>query len=350
MIDSINFVKPSYPVKFKGNEDVHSFEGEKEGMKTSTKVAIGTGLAALASVGIYLATKGKKGVGIIGKPELPEGLSHLDMDLFKQFGKFENGGKAILNGNPYTGTLYTKNGCEISYSNGVLTRSKSPEAVRYYDSNGRLYSIDHNYRLVGQTKQTVVERGADGTVTITRRPGGYDNRFMDARGGYLIPANERHEIITTIKPDGTVTRLTQNKERFVPGLQQKFTYDKLENLNTGRVQVTKKGVEFYENGGSFKRQRIVDGKKVTEQLNDKGEVIKYWTTQYNPKTGVYTRQEFGRNGVSIGITIVDKQGHNMLVESLGDYTLYCGNQVYNLGTSKDTVLEFIEAKGLPFEI
>ena len=106
MIDSINFVRPSYPVKFKGNEDVRSFEGEKEGMKTSTKVAIGAGLAALASVGIYLATKGKKGAGIIqiGKPKLPEGLSHLDMDLFKQFGKFEKG-KAILNGKPYTGNL-----------------------------------------------------------------------------------------------------------------------------------------------------------------------------------------------------------------------------------------------------
>lgn len=59
MINSINFVRPSYPVKFKGNEDVRSFDGEKQGMKTSTKLAIGTGLAALASVGIYLATKGK---------------------------------------------------------------------------------------------------------------------------------------------------------------------------------------------------------------------------------------------------------------------------------------------------
>lgn len=267
------------------------------------------------------------------------------MDLFKQYGKFEKG-KAILNGKPYTGKLYTKNGCEISYHNGVLTMSKSPKAVKSYDSNGQLYNIDHNYQLVGQTKQTMVIRDADGTVTITKRPGGYYNQFMDVKDGSFVPANERHDIITTIKPDGTVTRLTQNKEQYVPGLSQKFTYDKLENLNTGKVQVIKKGVKPYDDYSFSKQQRVVNGKKVTERLNDKGEVIKSWTTEYNPKTGVYTRN-ISKDGKSTGRIMVDKQG-NILEENLDRYSL--NGTENDLRMSKDEVLKLIKEKGLSFEI
>lgn len=122
-------------------------------IKTSTKVIIGTSLAALAAAGIYIATKGKKG--------LPKNISSLSE--FKNQGQLINGEAVLNNGTKYTGELKhsTKSGKEVvlKYENGKLVESnisntshtfkgdttKKPVTIQKkynYDQNGELQSVN----------------------------------------------------------------------------------------------------------------------------------------------------------------------------------------------------------------
>lgn len=262
---------------------------ETKGISTTTKVVVGTGLAALATVGMYMLTKGKASVGmkppVEMKPTLPEGLSHLDIDLFKQIGKFDKG-KAFVNGKGFTGKIYTKNGCELSYSDGCLYMSKAlgipkdqgvimqrmlaPRLVFekvYSNSGNKLRCIEH--KRPGNPYSVVIDRLSDGTRVSTKT---YDRNLS---------------VITTIKPNGEITRLTKGCKNYNTILQP-YTYDKLKYLNTGKVEVTKTGLlPRFDRPIEIKRHKIVDGKKVTEVLNKKGEVTKSWVTEYDPKNKVF---------------------------------------------------------------
>lgn len=333
-----------------------AFTSKESDNKTSNKAFLYAALTALAAGGIFIATRGKKG--------FPVNLSHLDMDLFKQFGKFEKG-KAVFYGKDFNGRIFTKNNCELIYSDGYLTKSIGPNGTKYYDK-GKLYRIDHNYRTVGAPKTTLVERQADGTRIITKMRGGFDNKYLDLdQYGTLLKGDKNHDIVTTIKPDGTVTRLTRNLETYAHGLEQKYTYDKLEHLNFGKRELIKKGVEssnYYHI--PMRQQKIVDGKKVTEELNQKGEVIKSWTTEFNPKNNVSSQIITEKGKVPITI-FRDKQGN--VLEKCGSgeniwYHFWNDNNpkmaqfstenpyAIAIGVSKEQILELIKKEGLPFEV
>ncbi len=340
-----------------------SFAAEE---RKGNKALLYTALAALAAGGIFIATRGKKMVkpNMPLKPNIPENLTHMDMDLFKQFGKFEKG-KAIFNGKEFTGSIYTKNGYELRYYGGRLSESKGPRGIKYY-SDGKLRAIEHNYYFVGDPKTTIVERHADGTRVITKKRGGYDNKYLDndINGNYK-QGDKNHDIVTTIKPDGTVTRLTRNLETYANGLEQKYTYDKLEHLNSGKRELIKKGVRstvsFHE---PMRQQRIVDGKKVTEELNEKGEVIESWITEFNPKNNV-SSQVFTEKGKVPRTIFRDKQG-NVLEKCGADentwYYFWNENKPNmgkystlnpygsGAGVSKEKILELIQKENLPFEV
>lgn len=332
--------------------------------KKGNKALLHTALFALAAGGVYIATRGKKTLVTQVKPNIPENLTHLDMDLFKQFGKFEKG-KAVFNGKDFTGSIFTKNNGELKYYNGLLQKAKTPNSVKYYH-DGKLYRIEHNYSTVGAPKTTLVERQADGTRIITKMRGGYDNKYLDLNEyGHLLKGDKNHDIVTTIKPDGTVTRLTRNLKTYARGLEQKYTYDKLEHLNSGKRELIKKGVEssnYYHT--PMRQQRIVDGKKITEELNEKGEVIKSWTTEFNPKNNVSSQIITEKGKVPITI-FRDKQGN--VLEKCGSgeniwYHFWNDNNPKmaqfstenpygaGLGVSKEKILELIQKENLPFEV
>lgn len=363
-------VTPNNVYSLKSNDI--NFQGKKseinqskdEGMGTFAKVMLGaTALAATAA--IYVATKGKVKAPL--KPEvstiLPQNLSHLDIDLFKKYGKFENG-KAIFNGKEFSGSIYTKNGGELTYSLGMLEKAKTPKATKYY-YKGELCSADHNYQFVGNIKQTKIDRLKDGTRVITKRRGGFDNKFLDEN----LPADKNHDIITTIKPDGTITRLTKNLEQ-KDKLGKKFTYDKIENLKTGEISLTKKKVEKNEYFdfcpySDIKRKVVIDGKKITQELNSEGKVIRQWTTEYNPKTGVSVQKiEYPPRPESTRYAVImsDKKGNVLEHTPTGLYTLK-GSKIDEIGRRmrpKDNpystmcdiekVREAIKELKLPFEI
>jgi len=332
----------------------------KKGISTTTKVVVGTGLAALAAVGMYMLTKGKGVKPPVGvKPTIPENLSHLDVDLFKQLGKFDKG-KATLAGKEFTGKIFTRNGCELTYSKGILQSSKSARATKTYH-NGKLRVINHNYTNVGGIKQTVVDRMSDGTRVITKRRGGYDGRFMDAdKYGNYIEGAMNHDIVTTIKPNGEVTRLSRNLENYKTKMQP-YAYDKLEHLNNGKIEVTKKGLLPKYDSTKIKQHKMVDGKKVTEELNEKGEVIRSWVTEFNPKNKV-SSQIITENGSQTTL-FRDKQGnvlkkagdgknafYSFWNENSKEFGQFSTKNPYNHGVSKEKIQEYIQKNGLPFEV
>ena len=121
-------------VNFKASEQIQA-KSQKEGLSTGAKWAIGLGLTALASYGIYYAlTKGRvKAPKPTPKPEnpIPE-IKEMAIDAFKRDGRFENG-KAILKDKnsayiiDYTGNITStgKDGSKVvmEYVDGILQKS-----------------------------------------------------------------------------------------------------------------------------------------------------------------------------------------------------------------------------------
>ena len=134
---SQNFNRPIANPQFRASQNVSKpIEAEeKQGMSPTAKWAIGIGLTALASYGIYYAlTKGRvKSPKPTPKPEnpVPE-IKEMAIDAFKRDGRFEKG-KAILKAKngaytiDYTGNITStgKDGSKVvmEYVDGVLQKS-----------------------------------------------------------------------------------------------------------------------------------------------------------------------------------------------------------------------------------
>ena len=113
---------------------------ENKGLSTGAKVAIGTGLVALASYGIYLATRGK----VKPKTTPPattnnpvQEIKELAVNTFKEAGnKFVKGKAVLADGTNYTGKIVSegKDGSKVvmEYLDGVLqksTKTKGTETI-----------------------------------------------------------------------------------------------------------------------------------------------------------------------------------------------------------------------------
>lgn len=117
-----------------------------------TTVVVGTGLAALAAIGIYIATRGKGSkifskdvTEVTQKPqEVTNAIKEMTVDAFKKAGNKFNKGKAVTNtGEAFTGniTRQTKDGKKIvlEYKNGVLNNSTK------YDGENVLSQKKYNF-------------------------------------------------------------------------------------------------------------------------------------------------------------------------------------------------------------
>ena len=143
-ISSVSRVNSNYyrNLSFGENQEKTNTENKPK-LSTETKVLIGAGLTALAAVGIYIATRGKKTPSVTEKPL--EQLKEMAVSQFKKAGnKFEKGRALTSAGEGYTGTLThtTKSGKNITmkYENGFLVESKSDKfkKIYEYDDKGRL--------------------------------------------------------------------------------------------------------------------------------------------------------------------------------------------------------------------
>ena len=131
---------------------------ENKGLSTGAKVAIGTGLVALASYGIYLATRGK----VKPKTTPPattnnpvQEIKELAVNTFKEAGnKFVKGKAVMADGTNYTGKIVSegKDGSKVvmEYLDGVLQKStKTKGADTIFE---KTYKYSDDLGLVNVTK------------------------------------------------------------------------------------------------------------------------------------------------------------------------------------------------------
>ena len=159
---SVNTPKTSEPIK-DSNDKTSSFP-------TSKVVILGSGLAALAAVGIYLARRGRGGSG------------DMSVETFKKAGnKFVKGQALTKSGKKFTGNIThkTKDGKTIvmEYKDGFLQKSASSSGV----VKDYTYSADKLRQVIttsGEKKSSLylysnqsVRQMADGSIVTVEKTG-----------------------------------------------------------------------------------------------------------------------------------------------------------------------------------
>lgn len=129
------------------------------------KVLLLTGLVALGAVGIYIATRGKKGGSTITegtqKPAEPiaEQIKDLTIDAFRQAGnKFEKGMAKLANGENYTGTLVheTKDSKKLvfQYNDGRLEKAEKFDL----QTRKKLYTKEYIYSVFDKERLSTIKK------------------------------------------------------------------------------------------------------------------------------------------------------------------------------------------------
>ena len=124
---------------------------------TKTAVIAGAGLAALAAVGIYLATRGRGGVksGNKANTETTNQIKEITVELFKKEGnKFLKGRAIMADGSNYSGkmTSVLQDGKKIvcEYENGFLKNSTK------FDCEKVLFNKEYKYNDKGNPIEVII--------------------------------------------------------------------------------------------------------------------------------------------------------------------------------------------------
>ncbi len=158
-MNNVSQVNNTQPIK----QQPKTTDEKTKSFPTKTAVVVGTGLAALAAVGIYLATKGKGAKAtqkvvtetVHNTQETANTVKEMTVDAFKQAGNKFNKGKAVTNtGETFTGNIthQTKDGKKIvmEYENGVLKKSTKYDGKnvltqkRYEHCEDGIFTISDN--------------------------------------------------------------------------------------------------------------------------------------------------------------------------------------------------------------
>lgn len=146
---------------------------ESKGLSTGVYVAIGTGLVALASYGIYVATKGKvkpKHNPITTPPATTNNpvqeIKELAVSIFKEAGnKFVKGKAVMADGTNYTGKIVSesKDGSKVvmEYVDGVLQKSTKTKGAETIFEKTYKYSDELGLVQVIKNDNTVLKKFID---------------------------------------------------------------------------------------------------------------------------------------------------------------------------------------------
>lgn len=192
---------------------------ENKGLSTGAKVAIGTGLVALASYGIYVATRGKvkpKTTPPVTTNNPVQEIKELAVSAFKEAGnKFVKGKAVMADGTNYTGKIVSegKDGSKVvmEYLDGVLQKSTKTKGAETIFEKTYKYSDELGLEQVIKNNNTTLKKFIDEAgnlniktpehITIIHKPSGLisiDGRFIDKQkniSGYfqkptLAPSRE----------------------------------------------------------------------------------------------------------------------------------------------------------------
>lgn len=157
-LHNITQVNNTQPIK---QSTKNTCEKQKSSTSTKTLVTVGAGLIALATVGIYIATKGKAVKAtqdvVQNSQKTTNAIKEMTVDAFKQAGNKFNKGKAITNtGEAFTGNIthQTKDGKNIvrEYENGVLKKLTKYDGENILSQKEYIYSKDGDLSVVQDGK------------------------------------------------------------------------------------------------------------------------------------------------------------------------------------------------------
>ena len=144
---------------------------ENKGLSTGAKVAIGTGLVALASYGIYVATRGKvkpKTTPPVTTNNPVQEIKELAVSAFKEAGnKFVKGKAVMADGTNYTGKIVSegKDGSKVvmEYLDGVLQKSTKTKGADTIFEKTYKYSKELGLEEVIKNGETTFKKYIDET-------------------------------------------------------------------------------------------------------------------------------------------------------------------------------------------
>ena len=261
-MNNVSQVNNTQPI----NQQPKTTDEKTKSFSTKTAVVVGTGLAALAAVGIYLATKGKGGKAVQqathntqeavqnvaqNAQEATNTIKEMTVDAFKQAGNKFNKGKAVTNtGEAFTGNIthQTKDGKKIvmEYENGLLNKSTKHDGENvlftkeytntgkiktlqtegqgrkdfYYDNNGFLKSVKYNYTVKdGIPVHDTIIYSPEGNKKMKIQADGW-TEFYDKNG---VSTNKIH--VDTIRGNLYYQDLQYNEVNpNLSGLQRTYSY------------------------------------------------------------------------------------------------------------------------------
>ena len=174
-MNNVSQVNNTQPIK----QQPKTTDEKTKSFPTKTAVIVGTGLTALAAVGIYLATKGKgakatqKAVTetVHNTQETANTVKEMTVDAFKQAGNKFNKGKAVTNtGEAFTGNIthQTKDGKKIvmEYENGLLNKSTKYDGENAL-SQKRYYIYEDGSIAINQDGDFIYRKIKNKTGKIT---------------------------------------------------------------------------------------------------------------------------------------------------------------------------------------
>ena len=287
---------------------------------TKTAVVVGTGLAALAAVGIYLATKGKGGKAVQqathntqeavqnvaqNAQEATNTIKEMTVDAFKQAGNKFNKGKAVTNtGEAFTGNIthQTKDGKKIvmEYENGLLNKSTK------YDGENAL----------SQKRYYIYE---DGSIAINQDGDFIYRKIKNKTGKITLLQNQKQGLKRFYYDDnGTLKGLEHGDSKFL------YTSDGTKKM---KIQANG-GVEFYDKNGASTDKIKVDGPDSLSyhDLDYRAEILKglghnrtYSYTTPQGAEGVISRTRFlgEPKKVSSSLQLTTSEGNEYLVSRNG---------------------------------
>jgi hypothetical protein len=214
---NVNLQTSPDTVNFKATEHIQA-KPKKEGLSTGAKWAIGLGLTALASYGIYALTKGRaKGVTPMPENPIPE-IKEMAIDAFQRgkdatkegVNRLVNGKAILADGTNYTGKIVSesKDGSKVvmEYLDGVLQKSTKTKGAETIFKKTYKYSKELGLEEVIKNDKTTFKKYIDkaGNLNITTpkhdtiidKPSGLvsiiDGMFIDKQKNILGEFKDPH--------------------------------------------------------------------------------------------------------------------------------------------------------------
>ena len=225
---------------------------ENKGLSTGAKVAIGTGLVALASYGIYVATRGKvkpKTTPPVTTNNPVQEIKELAVSAFKEAGnRFKNGKAVLADGTNYTGKIVSegKDGSKVvmEYLDGVLQKSTKTKGTETIFEKTYKYSDELGLEQVIKNNNTTLKKFIDEAgnlnikthkhLTTIDKPSGLvsiDGRFIDKQKNILGEFHDPH----LLYPMNKDSYGTTYKIRGVELPKDKMTANPDPNLNHNKI-------------------------------------------------------------------------------------------------------------------